>query len=48
MEEGTSVQPFGADGDGLIALTSPYPSLFQSGVWLLGFSEIPSLEPKAA
>lgn len=44
MEEGTSVQPFGAYCDGLVALISTYPSLFESDGWLLGFSEIPSLE----
>lgn len=47
MEEGRSAQPFGADCDGLVALIGTYLSLFESGVWLLGFPEIPSLESTA-
>jgi len=48
MVEGTRVQPFGAHCDGLVAVISTYPSLFESGVWLWGFSEILSLESTAA
>lgn len=47
-EEGTSVQPFGTDCDGLIALTSTYHCPFEPDGWLLGYSDLPSLKSTAA